>query len=98
MTPPTPHAQTGRLARGPFALGVFGVYFAILASQMLLSMPETGSLRVVPFVLLQAVLIWPWYVLHVRRLRDAARPTGIVKGMAVVLAMETVLLVTTLLF
>ena len=46
------------------------------ASQMLLSAPVTAQVSVVPFVLVQVVLIWVWIVLHTRRLRDAGRPTG----------------------
>ena len=45
-----------------------------------------------PFVLVQIVLIWLWIVLHRRRLRDAGRPTGIVIGIALIYALEVVLL------
>ena len=57
-------AGDDRLARGPFALAVIAVYLASFASQMLLSAPVTARVSVVPFVLVQVVLIWLWIVLH----------------------------------
>jgi uncharacterized membrane protein YhaH (DUF805 family) len=95
VLPPNPSpslAQEGRLARGPFVLAAIAVYVVGFVSQMLLSAPVIARLSVVPFVLVQIVLIWLWIVLHMRRLRDAGRPTGIVIGVAVVYALEVVLL------
>ena len=43
-------------------------------------------------MLVQVVLIWLWIVLHRRRLRDAGRPTGIAIGIAMIYALEVVLL------
>ena len=80
------------MARGPFVLAAIAVYVLSFASQMLLSAPVTAQMSVVPFVLVQIVLIWVWIVLHRRRLRDAGRPTGIVIGVALVYALEVVLL------
>jgi hypothetical protein len=92
-TPATaPFSPGVRLARGPFAIAVIGVYLVSFASQVLLSAPVTAALSVVPFVLAQAVLIWVWIVVHRRRLRDAGRPVGIVIGIAMVYALEAVLL------
>jgi uncharacterized membrane protein YhaH (DUF805 family) len=88
---PSPKA-TARLARGPFALAVTTVYLASFASQVLLSPPVTSYLSVAPFALAQAVLIVIWVVLHRRRLHDAGKPTGIVIGVALVYALEVVLL------
>jgi uncharacterized membrane protein YhaH (DUF805 family) len=81
-----------RLAPGPFALAVLAVYAASFVSQMLLSAPVTARLSVVPFVVVQAVLIWFWIVLHRRRLRDAGRPAGIAIGIAMIYVLEVVLL------
>jgi uncharacterized membrane protein YhaH (DUF805 family) len=86
-------SRNGRLARGPFTLAVIAVYLASFASQMLLSAPVTAQISVVPFVLVQVALIWLWIVLHMRRLRDAGRPTGIVIGIAMIYVLEVVLLV-----
>jgi hypothetical protein len=41
----------------------------------------------------QALLIWLWIVLHLRRLRDAGRPAGLVVGIATAYAIEIVFLV-----
>jgi hypothetical protein len=85
-------APAGRLAPGPFVLAAIALYLVSFASQMLLSAPVTARMSVVPFVMVQIVLIWLWIVVHMRRLRDAGRPTGIVIGVAMVYALEVVLL------
>jgi uncharacterized membrane protein YhaH (DUF805 family) len=41
---------------------------------------------------LQALLIWIWYALHAKRLRDADRPTGLAAGAALLYALSVVLL------
>jgi uncharacterized membrane protein YhaH (DUF805 family) len=86
------HSQTSRLARRPFIVAVVVVYALSFVSQMLLSAPVTGRLSVVPFVLVQIVLIAVWIVLHRRRLHDAGRPGGIAIGIAMIYALEMVLL------
>ena len=73
-------------------LAVTAVYAASFVSQMLLSAPVTARMSVVPFVAVQAVLIWLWIVLHRRRLRDAGRPSGIAIGIAMIYVLEVVLL------
>jgi hypothetical protein len=93
MSPLSPLLQKGRLAPGPFMLAVIAVYLASFVSQALLSAPVTAQVSVVPFLLVQVALIWLWIVLHTRRLRDAGRPTGIVIGIAMIYALEVVLLV-----
>ena len=69
-------SSAGRLAPRPFAIGAVLVFVVGLASQALLEGPTVTRLGVWPFVLVQAVLIWSWTVLHVRRLRDAGRGSG----------------------
>jgi len=88
----SPPSLSRRLARGPFALAVIGVYLASFVSQILLSAPVTSRMSVVPFVVAQIVLIWLWIVVHRRRLRDAGRAGGIVIGIAMVYALEAVLM------
>lgn len=92
MSGPSPHLSTRHIGRGPFAVAVIAVYLMSFVSQMLLSPPVTSRANVIPFVLVQAVLIAAWIVLHQRRLRDAGRPTGITIGIAMVYALEIVLL------
>jgi uncharacterized membrane protein YhaH (DUF805 family) len=91
--PPRPTLAPGaRLARGPFVLAAVAVYGVSLLSQGLLTAPVTKHFSVVPFLLAQIVLIWLWIVLHRRRLRDAGRPTGAAIGIALVYALEVILL------
>ena len=92
MSPSVPHSQTSRIAGGPFILAVIAVYAVSFLSQMLLSAPVTARMSVVPFVLVQIVLIAVWIVLHRRRLHDAGRPTGVVIGIAMIYALEVVVL------
>jgi uncharacterized membrane protein YhaH (DUF805 family) len=80
------------LAPLPFTLAVAVVYLLSFGSQMLLAPPTTGRFGVVPFGLGQAALIAIWIVLHVRRLRDAGQPPGLAYGIAVIYAIEVVLL------
>ncbi len=86
-------SQPGRLAPGPFVLAVLAVYIASFVSQMLLSAPVTARLSIIPFVVVQAVLIWLWIVLHQRRLRDAGRPSGVAIGIAMIYVIEVVLMI-----
>jgi uncharacterized membrane protein YhaH (DUF805 family) len=92
MNPSPAHPQTSRLARGPFIVAVVAVYALSFVSQMLLSAPVTSRMSVAPFVLVQIVLIVAWIVLHRRRLHDAGRPAGIAIGIAMIYALEMVLL------
>jgi uncharacterized membrane protein YhaH (DUF805 family) len=92
MSPTASPSSSPRLARGPFAAAAIGIYALSFASQVLLSPPVTGRMSVLPFVVAQAVLIGIWIVLHQRRLRDAGRPGGTAIGVAMVYALEIVLL------
>jgi uncharacterized membrane protein YhaH (DUF805 family) len=92
MTASLAHPQTSRLARGRFTFAVIVVYALSFVSQMLLSAPVTARTSVAPFALVQIVLIAAWVVLHRRRLRDAGRPAGIAIGIAIIYALEMVLL------
>jgi uncharacterized membrane protein YhaH (DUF805 family) len=94
---PSP-SSAKRLSRGPFALAAIVVYALSLASQALLSPPVTGRMSVVPFVVAQAVLIVLWVILHQRRLRDAGRTTGTTIGIALVYALQAVLLTLVTIF
>jgi len=85
-------SPSGRLAPLPFAVAVIIVYLLSFGSQVLLSAPVTARMSVVPFALVQAVLIWIWVVLHCRRLHDAGGSVGLAVGVAIVYALEVVLL------
>jgi uncharacterized membrane protein YhaH (DUF805 family) len=84
-------SPAGRLGSGAFALAVAAVYVVSFLSQALLSVHVTSRVGLWPFAVLQAALIWTWYVLHVRRLRDAGRTSGAALGIAILYAMMIVL-------
>src|SRR5208283_3016483 len=86
-------SPSGRLPPLAFALAVVVVYLAGAASH-LFTMPEViarGGLW--PFVAAQALLIWIWFALHAKRLRDAGRPTGLAAGVSLLYALSVVLLI-----
>lgn len=99
MSPPAAQASESvpvkhvGIKPGPFTLAVLLVYLVSFVSQILLSPPVTSRLSVVPFALVQGVLIGLWIVLHRRRLRDAGRPSGIAVGIAMVYALAVLMLV-----
>ena len=85
-------SPSGRLRPQQFALGVVIVYVAGVASQWL-TMPDViahGGLW--PFVAAQALLIWVWFALHAKRLRDAGRGVGLAAGVSLLYALSVVLL------
>jgi uncharacterized membrane protein YhaH (DUF805 family) len=84
-------SPAGRLARARFAIGIAIVYVLSFLTQALLSAQVTGRLGLWPFAVTQAALTWAWYVLHARRLRDAARGSGTAVGIAILYAMVIVL-------
>jgi len=91
--PPRPAPAPGaRLERGRFAFAAIAVYGISFLSQGLLTAPVTKLFSVVPFLIIQIVLIWLWIVLHRRRLRDAGHPGGIAIGIALLYALEVILL------
>jgi uncharacterized membrane protein YhaH (DUF805 family) len=90
-------SASGRLAPKPFALGAVAVYLISFLSQFLLAAPVTARVSIVPFLAVQIVLAWTWYSLHVRRLRDAGRPTGSAIGLTVLYALAIVLLLVVML-
>ena len=85
-------SRSGRLAPQPFAVAVVIIYLISFLSQALLSAPVTGRAGLWPFALLQAALVWAWLVLHVKRLRDAGRSSGVAAGIAGLYALALVLL------
>lgn len=90
-------SASGRLAPKPFALGAIAVYLASFLSQFLLAAPVTARASVVPFLVVQVVLALMWYSLHVRRLRDAGRPTSSAVALTILYALAIVLLLLVML-
>jgi len=88
----------GRLARKPFWLCVLAIYLAGFAAQLLLSAEIRGQAGLWPFVFVQAVLIWAWLAVHIKRLRDAGQgPAGAV-AVALIYALAMVLLLLLIAF
>jgi uncharacterized membrane protein YhaH (DUF805 family) len=92
-------STSGRLTRRPFAIAIILLYAVSFASQVLLSLPVMVHAHVAPFALAQGLIIWIWYALHVRRLRDAGRKASgalviaILYGLAIMLLMLLIVLV-----
>jgi uncharacterized membrane protein YhaH (DUF805 family) len=85
-------SPSGRLGPQAFAVAVIAVYAAGAASQWLTVPGVIARNGLWPFVLAQAVLIWVWFALHAKRLRDADRSTGLAAGAALLYALAVVLL------
>jgi hypothetical protein len=85
-------SPAGRLEPRAFVFAAIVVYALGLAAQWL-TMPEI-LLRagIWPFAVAQALMVWVWYVLHARRLRDAGRPVDIAAGAALLYGLSIVLL------
>jgi len=86
-------SSSGRLPPQAFAFAVVVVYLAGAASH-LLTVPEViarGGLW--PFVAAQALLIWIWFTLHAKRLRDAGRAVGLAAGVSFLYALSLLLLI-----
>jgi hypothetical protein len=82
----------GRLSPPAFIFAAVAVYFAGLASHAL-TMPAVVA-RGCPwlFALVQALLVWIWFVLHAKRLRDAGRSVRPAVGASVLYALSIILL------
>ena len=91
-------SPSGRLTRQPFAIAVIAVYFLGLASQGLLTGPVLYRAGLFPFVLLHAALLWVWYAIHAKRLRDAGRGIGSAAGIAIVNVLAIILLLLVISF
>jgi uncharacterized membrane protein YhaH (DUF805 family) len=85
-------SAAGRLSPRPFAVGAVLIYAASLASQALISAPVVARAGFWPFAAAQATLLWGWYALHAKRLRDAEKDVGAAAGIAALYALAMVLL------
>jgi len=85
-------SPSGRLGPQVFIINVVVVYAVGVGAQWLASEEIQRNAGIWPFAVVQALLIWIWYVLHAKRLRDANRSTGAAAGAAVLYALSVVLL------
>ncbi len=85
-------SPSGRLQPRPFVLIALAVYAAGAASQLFTTpdMIVRGGLWL--FAVVQALLIWTWFSVHAKRLRDAGRPTGVALGASVLYGLSVILL------
>jgi uncharacterized membrane protein YhaH (DUF805 family) len=86
-------SPSGRLSPPSFLVAVVVVYVAFVASQALTLRDVIKAAGLWPFLAAQLVLIWIWYVLHARRLRDAGKTTGIAVAISLLYLLSVVLLV-----
>jgi uncharacterized membrane protein YhaH (DUF805 family) len=82
----------GRLGPKAFVIAVIVVDAAGAASQWLTVLGATANNKLLLFAAVQAVLIWVWFALHAKRLRDAGRSIGLAVGAAILYALSVVLL------
>jgi len=72
--------------------GAVAVYLAGTASHLLTAPNVMARGGLWGFAALQALLIWIWFALHAKRLRDAGRATGIAAGASLLYALSVILL------
>jgi uncharacterized membrane protein YhaH (DUF805 family) len=86
-------SPTGRLSPPTFIVAAGLVYLAGMASH-LLTMPDViVRAGLWPFLAAQIALIWIWYAVHAKRLRDAGQAAGLAAGVSVLYALSIALLV-----
>jgi len=86
-------SPAGRLPPQTFILFAVFVYLAGAASH-LLTMPDViARAGLWPFIAAQALLIWIWFTLHAKRLRDSGRSVGLAAGVSVLYALSIALLI-----
>jgi len=91
-------SPSGRLAQRPFIVAALVVYAVSFASQALVSAPVIMHGGEWPFALAQGVVLWSWYAVHAKRLRDAKSTAGVAGGIAIVFALSVVLFCLVLAF
>jgi uncharacterized membrane protein YhaH (DUF805 family) len=88
----------GRLARKPFWLSLIAIYIAGFCAQMLLDGAVRARAGLTPFAAAQAVLLWAWLAIHIKRLRDAGQGPAVAIGVAAVYALALCLLLLLIAF
>jgi len=85
-------SPNGRIRPQPFICGAIAVYLVGAASHLLTVPDVLGHAGLWPFVIVQGVLIWIWFVLHAQRLHDAGRGSGLAVGVALLYILSIALL------
>jgi uncharacterized membrane protein YhaH (DUF805 family) len=86
-------SPSGRLSPQSFLVAIVLVYLVAVASQALTLRDVIKAAGLWPFLAAQLVLIWIWYALHAKRLRDAGKPVGIAVAVSVLYVLSVALLV-----
>jgi uncharacterized membrane protein YhaH (DUF805 family) len=86
-------SPAGRLSPQPFIVAAVVVYVAGMVSHWLTTPDVIRRAGLWPFLAAQVVLVWIWYVLHAKRLRDGGQSAGLAAGVSVLYALSVVLLV-----
>jgi uncharacterized membrane protein YhaH (DUF805 family) len=86
-------SPSGRLRPQAFVVAIAAVYAAGAASHGLTTADVIARVGLWAFVAVQALLVWIWFVLHAKRLRDAGRGAGLAAGVALLYVLSIVLLV-----
>ncbi len=86
-------SPAGRLPQPPFIIVAVLLYVAAVASQALTVRDVIKSAGLWPFLAAQLVLVWIWYALHAKRLRDAGKPAGLAVATSVLYLLSVALLV-----
>jgi hypothetical protein len=81
------------LRPGAFLGAAVVVYLIGAASHVLTAPAIISQAGPWPFAAVQAVLIWLWFILHSKRLRDAGLGTGLAAGVSLLYALSVLLLV-----
>jgi uncharacterized membrane protein YhaH (DUF805 family) len=83
----------GRLKPQPFIYGAVAIYIAGAASHFLTSPDVITRGGLWPFLAAQMLLLWLWFALHAKRLRDAGHGSGLAAGIALLYALSVALLI-----
>jgi uncharacterized membrane protein YhaH (DUF805 family) len=85
-------SPSGQLGPRPFAWAAIAIYIAGLAAQSLTEPAMLARIGLWPFAFAQALLVWIWFALHAKRLRDGGYAIGLALGASVLYALCVVLL------
>jgi hypothetical protein len=84
---------SGRLRPQTFLIAAVAVYLAGVASHLLTVPDVIARAGLWPFLAIQALLIWIWFVLHAKRLHDANRGAGLAAAVSVLYTLSIALMV-----
>jgi uncharacterized membrane protein YhaH (DUF805 family) len=86
-------SPSGRLPPQTFVWLAAAVYLAGAASHLLTAPEVIGRVGLWPFIAAQALLVWIWFALHAKRLRDGGRNAGLAAGVSILYALSVALLI-----